>query len=190
MNFRVLTFLILACLFPSSVFAFWVNQVDICEAEPISVVNLPCQESEDGEENNVCLEAAAFPISTTQSLLKMMESWNDQNGGEDVLKQIAEVAISMTSVGNVDGTEWVSMPPKTPVSPRSCLASNLADCEFVPGTPTIQLIATAIYGSVSASDLYTTTSTELDYRSIHTHRYQFSHEDLDRLPSVPPPQSA
>lgn len=185
MNFRVLTFLILACLFPSSVFAFWVKQVDICEAEPASVVSTPCAETEDGEENNVCLEAAAFPISTTESLLKMMESWNaDQSDGEDVLKQIAEVAISVTTVSSV------SLPEKTPTPARSCLASNLADCEFVPGTPTLQLVSTAVYGSVSASSLYTTTSIEIDHRSKHTHRYQFSHENWDPLPTVPPPQSA
>lgn len=183
MNFRVFTFLILACLFPSSVFAFWVKPIDICEAAPVSVVSSPCDEIEDGEENNVCLEAAAFPISTTESLLKMMELWDADRSGEGVLKQIAEVAMSVTSV-------IVSIPVKAPIRPLSCSASNLADCEFVPGTPTMRLVSTAVFGSLNTTDLYITTSIEIDHRSVHSHRYQFSHIDWNPLPLVPPPQSA
>ncbi len=197
MNFRVLTFLILACLFPSSAFAFWGNKVDICDAhtlaEPVSRSPevSPCAETDDNsEENNVCLEAAAFPISTTKSLLKMMGSWHsDQSKGEDVLKQIAEVAISVAG-GSSDMVEQVSTPVKQPTPARSCLASNLADCEFTPATPTIQLASTAVYGRTDTSQLYTTTSIELNNRLTHQYRYQFSHKDWNHHPPVPPPRTA
>gem|GEM_PF-4164232 len=185
----------MAFLLPSSVSAFWVPQVDICEIEAPSLrENPPCSLNDDGEENNVCLEAAAFPISTTASLLKMVEKWNTEkrkNAGEEILKHIAEVAISLANTDDEFATETIfSLPIKEHQPVRSCSASNLADCEFVPPTPILQLISSAAFANVDTLNLYWTSSVELIEKDVHQHSYHFSHEDWRSLPATPPPRMA
>lgn len=143
MSFRVITFLFLLLGLPSSAFAFWAQPIfEGCEIEA-SVLDIsiaptpsPCSE-EESEENNLCYEAAAFPISTTQSLIKLMAKWKhgsekdfSTDTGEDVLRQFVEIArISWSSISNPN--------EHSKKSSRACSLTNISDCEFAPAIPTV-----------------------------------------------------